>query len=217
MKKADRNALVALPVVVLIAAGVALAGSQGGSTVGGFPVFALCVLLAFAAQWAAFVPAFLLQTERFYDITGSLTYVTVTLVAVLLAPDADARAVLLLVLVVVWAVRLGSYLLLRIRRSGKDDRFDAIKPSFVRFLNAWTLQGLWISLTLSAALAAITSTVRESFDVVSYRRPRRVGARVRGRGRGRCPEAPLSRRRGQSRSVHQRGALVLVATSQLLR
>ena len=85
MKKSDRNSLIALPVVVVIAALVALAGSQGGSTVGGLPVFALCVLLAFVIQWVAFIPAYLLQTERFFDITGSLTYITVMVVAVLLA------------------------------------------------------------------------------------------------------------------------------------
>ena len=85
MKKSDRNALVAVPVVVLIAALVAVAGSQGGSTVGGFPVFALCVILAFAIQWLAFVPAYLLQTERFFDLTGSLTYIAVAVVALLLS------------------------------------------------------------------------------------------------------------------------------------
>jgi steroid 5-alpha reductase family enzyme len=158
MKKSDRNALVALPVVVLIAALVALAGSQGGATVGGFPIFALCVALAFVIQWVAFVPAYLFQTERFFDLTGSLTYITVTAVAVLLTSDPDARSLLLLVMVVVWAARLGSYLFRRIRRAGADTRFDAIKPSFPRFLNAWTLQGLWVSLTLAAALAAITTT-----------------------------------------------------------
>ena len=63
MKKSDRNALVALPVVVVIAALVAVAGSQGGSTVGGLPVFALCVILAFAVQWVVFVPSYLRQTE----------------------------------------------------------------------------------------------------------------------------------------------------------
>jgi steroid 5-alpha reductase family enzyme len=59
----------------------------------------------------------------------------------------------------------------RIRRAGKDDRFEAIKPSFVRFLNAWTLQGLWVSLTLAAALAAITTTVRKdlgAFALVGF-------------------------------------------------
>jgi steroid 5-alpha reductase family enzyme len=167
VKKSDRNALVALPVVVLVAALVALAGSQGGAKAGGLPVFALCVALAFVIQWVAFVPAYLLQTERFYDLTGSLTYVTVTAVAVLLAPTIDARSILLLAMVVIWAARLGSYLVLRIRRAGADTRFDAIKPSFVRFLNAWTLQALWVSLTLSAALGAITSSERVPIGTVT--------------------------------------------------
>ncbi len=167
MKKSDRNALVAFPVVVLIGAGIAVAGSQGGSTVGGVPVFALCVALAFGIQWLAFIPAYLLQSEGFYDLTGSFTYITVTVVAVLLAPLADLQSLLLLALVVIWAARLGSYLFRRIRRSGKDARFDAIKPSFIRFLNAWTLQGLWVSLTLAAALAAITTTVRKDLGVVA--------------------------------------------------
>ena len=167
MKKSDRNALVALPVVVVLAALVAVAGSQGGSTVGGFPVFALCVILAFAIQWVAFVPAFLLQTERFFDLTGSLTYITVTIAAVLLSAEVDARSILLLAMVVVWAARLGSYLFLRIRKAGADSRFDAIKPSFARFLNTWTLQGLWVTLTLSAALAAITTTERVGLGTVT--------------------------------------------------
>jgi steroid 5-alpha reductase family enzyme len=167
MKKSDRNALAALPVVVIIAAVVAVAGSQGGSTVGGLPVFALCVVLVFVIQWAAFVPAYLRQTERFFDLTGSLTYIAVAIVAVVLSDGADERSILLLVMVVVWAVRLGSYLVLRIRKAGADARFDAIKPSFPRFLSAWTLQGLWVTLTLAAALAAITTTERVSIGTVT--------------------------------------------------
>jgi steroid 5-alpha reductase family enzyme len=160
MKKQDRNAWIALPVVIVIAVLVALAGSQGGSTVAGFPVFALCVLLAFVIQWAAFVPAYLRQTERFFDITGSLTYITVMVVALALSTEPDARAWLLAGMVVVWAGRLGSYLFLRIRKAGEDKRFTDIKPSFPRFLNTWTLQGLWVTLTAAAALAAVTTTER---------------------------------------------------------
>ena len=119
MKRTDRNALVAFPVVVLIGAGVALAGSQGGASASGVPVFALCVALAFVIQWLAFVPAYVLQTERFYDLTGSVTYVTVMVVAVILGAAPDARSNLLLALVVVWAVRLGSYLFRRIRRRAR--------------------------------------------------------------------------------------------------
>jgi len=167
VKKSDRNALIALPVVVVIAALFALAGSQGGATVGGFPVFALCVLLAFVIQWVAFIPAYLFQTERFFDITGGLTYVTLAVVAVALSDARDARAWLLAAMVAVWAVRLASYLFTRIRKAGADKRFDDIKPSLPRFLNTWTLQGLWVTITASAALAAITSTTRVELGTVT--------------------------------------------------
>jgi steroid 5-alpha reductase family enzyme len=167
MKKQDRNALVALPVIVVIAALFALAGSQGGSTVGGLPLFALCVILAFVIQWVVFVPSYLLQTERLFDLTGGLTYITVAVVAVLLSDAPDARAWLLAAMVAIWAARLSSYLFLRIRKAGADKRFDDIKPSFPRFLNTWTLQGLWVTITASAALVAITSTTRVEIGTVT--------------------------------------------------
>jgi len=164
MKKTDRNALIALPIVILVGLGIAVAGSQGGALVLGIPIFAFSVGLAFAIQWLAFIAAYLLQTESFFDLTGSLTYISVTAIAVLLSPVVDGRSILLLGLVVVWAARLGTFLFRRIRRAGKDARFDEIKPSFLRFLNTWTLQGLWVTLTLAAALAAITTTTRKELD-----------------------------------------------------
>ena len=165
MKKTDRNALIALPVVVLVGLGIAWAGSQGGAAVGGIPVFALCVALAFLIQWLAFIPAYLLQTEKFLDLTGSVTYILVTIVAVLLSQVVDGRSILLLALVVIWAARLGTFLFRRIQKAGKDARFDEIKPSFIRFLNFWTIQGLWVTFTVAAALAAITTVTRKELDL----------------------------------------------------
>ena len=53
MTKADRNALIVFPIVVLIGAGVAAAGSQGGAAAFGIPLFWLAVGLAFAINWIA--------------------------------------------------------------------------------------------------------------------------------------------------------------------
>jgi steroid 5-alpha reductase family enzyme len=167
MDKQQQRALVALPIVLVIAIVLAFVGSQESAEVSGIPLFALCIGLAFLIQWVAFIPAFINQTETFYDLTGSFTYVTLVTVAVLLTPKTDARAVLLLGLVVVWAVRLGSFLFRRIRRAGSDERFDNIKPSFPRFLLAWTLQGLWVSFTLAAALAAITSETKQELGILA--------------------------------------------------
>ncbi|WP_445155119.1 DUF1295 domain-containing protein [Arthrobacter sp. Hor0625] len=164
MKESERKALAAIPVVVLLGAGLAWAGSQGGAAVGGVPVFALAVGAAFLIQWLVFIPAYLAQTERFYDLTGSLSYVAVTLLLVLLTPGIDARGLLLAALVLVWAARLGSFLFRRISKAGKDDRFDEIKPSLVRFLSVWTMQGIWIAFTAAAAWVAMTSATRAGLD-----------------------------------------------------
>jgi len=164
VQQADRTAVFAVPLVVLTGAGLAWAGSQQGASTAGVPLFAAAVGLAFLAQWAAFVPAYLGRTEKYYDLVGSLTYVTVTAFAALASPAVDGRSLLLAGLVVVWAARLGTFLVRRIHRAGKDRRFDDIKSSFPRFLLAWTLQGLWVAFTASAAWAAITADARKELD-----------------------------------------------------
>jgi len=165
MKKEDRNALISIPVVILAGIGIVLAGSRGGSLTQGIPLFAFSVGLAFLIQWIAFIPAYLLKTEKFFDLTGSVTYIVVTVTAVLNSPVVDGRSILLLALVVIWASRLGIFLFRRINKAGKDSRFDTIKPSFIRFFNTWTLQGLWVTFTLAAALAAITTPFRKELGI----------------------------------------------------
>ena len=165
MKKTDRNALIAFFAVVLIGVLVALAGSQGGSSLGGIPLFALAVGLVFLIQWLVFIPSFLRQTEKFFDLTGSLTYISVITLALIFSQGIDARAILLWAMVVIWALRLGTFLVLRIHKAGKDDRFDELKPSFLRFLNVWTIQGLWVTFTMAAALVAITTTKQVELDL----------------------------------------------------
>ena len=164
MKKTDRNSLIVFPILILIGFLVALAGSQHGALIFGVPLFALSVGIAFLIQWLAFIPAYLMQTEKFFDLTGSLTYISVTIIAVIFSKGADVRSILLAALVVIWAIRLGTFLFGRIRKAGKDDRFDEIKPSFFRFLNVWTIQGLWVTFTMAAALVAITTSTRKELD-----------------------------------------------------
>lgn len=165
MSSGERTSVIGTAVAVLVGAGLAFAGSRGGHGIAGVPVYALCIAVAFLVQWIAFIPAWRNRTETFYDLTGGVTYITVTLLAVLLTPGVDGRSLLLAGVVVAWAVRLASFLFLRIRAAGEDRRFRQIKHSFGRFLLTWTLQGLWVAFSLAAALAAITSTRRVDLDV----------------------------------------------------
>jgi steroid 5-alpha reductase family enzyme len=151
---------------VAVGALVIVAGSDGSSQVGSIAVFAVCGILAYVINWIVFVPSNIAKTEHYFDLTGSATYVTVTAVALALSDDLDARAVIVGAMVFVWALRLGSFLFRRVRRDGRDGRFDEIKVDPLRFFMTWTLQGLWVLLTVACALAIITGLERRSIGWV---------------------------------------------------
>ena len=157
MKNKNLSSAVTILIALVFAAGVAWAGGQRSPQVLGLPLVLLCAVLAFCMQWLAFVPAYLLQTEKFYDLVGCLTYLSALLLAALQSPSLQAADFLLLAMCAVWAVRLGLFLFWRIHKDGSDKRFNNIKPSFMRFLMAWSLQGLWVFLTLSAVLIVVSA------------------------------------------------------------
>ncbi len=119
------------------------------------------VFLAFAIQWIAFIPAYVFQTEKFYDLTGSLTYLSVIWYSLTYSSEYFANLnlanLVIVLLITFWAIRLGSFLFMRIHKDGEDKRFRTIKPSASQFFMTWTLQGLWVSLCSMCALTAISS------------------------------------------------------------
>jgi len=160
LKREDKRALLTLPIIILFGVGLAIAGSQGGAIFTGIPVFAIGVAFAFILNWIAFIPAYLRQTEKFFDLMGGITFISVSVLTATISPVVDGRSWLLLGMVIIWALRLSSFLYKRIHGAGEDRRFRGLKPSFPRFLLTWTLQGAWVSFSLAAALAAITSETR---------------------------------------------------------
>ena len=130
------------------------------------------VILAFLIQWVAYIPAYVFQTEKFYDLTGSLTYLSVTWYALILASGDFANANLantvIVLLISLWALRLGSFLFMRIHKDGEDKRFRTIKPSATQFFMTWTLQGLWVSLCSMCALTAISSDTGVVVNALFY-------------------------------------------------
>ena len=142
---------------VSLPVGVATMANPAGLKIEGWPAMTVLALGCFAIQWLAFVPARLLETESFYDLTGSLTYIAVTLAAVVAATTPSSTQWLIAAMILVWAGRLGSFLFRRIHAAGGDQRFDHIKVSSARFFVAWTLQGAWVVMTSCAGVVAILS------------------------------------------------------------
>ena len=153
---------------VLLMALVAWAGSDQSVTALGIPIFLLCGIFALAVQWLVFIHAWRNQTEHFYDLTGSLTYIVTIAAALLMAGRFDTPSLIIAVVIWVWALRLGPFLFFRIRKAGEDRRFRTIKVSFPTFFMTWTLQGAWVFITASAALGALTSSVATELGFVFY-------------------------------------------------
>ena len=167
MSRDSYIALFATPFIILLGAGFAYVGSDGRPFADGLHLFALITILAFAIQWVAFVPAIVNQTEHFFDLVGALTFVTVAALAYVMSGHYDLYATIAMLLVVVWAVRIGTFLFRRVRTVGKDQRFDVVKTSFLQFLLGWTLQGLWVTFTSAAAIAVILAPQRPEFGSVA--------------------------------------------------
>jgi steroid 5-alpha reductase family enzyme len=159
MDKITMRSLVAVTVSVVLAYFIAEMNETYSQQLNGYSLYLIAAIIAFALNWLAFIPSFIAQTEHYYDITGTLTYLSILAFLFFSANlMSNPRALLLIALPSIWTLRLGSFLFSRIKKSGKDSRFDNIKPNFFRFFTSWTLQALWAFLTLSAALAVITST-----------------------------------------------------------
>ena len=164
------KSIVVFLVVAIFALGFGFLAGQESVEVAGYSAFFLCTVIAMTVNWLVFLPSAAGQSDKFYDATGAVTYLSVTAFACWAAIQAfgslDTRGIVLAAMVAIWCIRLGTFLFIRIQsKGGTDSRFEKIKVKPARFLVAWTLQGLWVVLTASAALVAITAQEREPVGV----------------------------------------------------
>ena len=104
--------IIGILIVVLISGGLAWAGSQGSVYVPRVPLFAICASIGFLLHWIVFVPSFIFQTEHYFDLTGSISYIVTVTVAAVMHPLLDLRGLIICILISIWAARLGSFLFL---------------------------------------------------------------------------------------------------------
>jgi len=133
----------------------------------GFNSFKFLISMAVLIQFLIFVPSFLFQTEKFYDLTGSLTYISVTSIAYFSLDNPTTIDTILYLYVIVWAGRLGIFLFRRINKDGKDERFDKAKKKFFWFLQYWMGQAAWVVFTAGASILAILSPVETELGVLA--------------------------------------------------
>ena len=119
------------------------------------------IILSFIFHWLLFIPAFIFKTEKFYDLTGSLSYITIILYVLISSNNGinNFGNVILSSLIIIWTLRLGSFLFFRIKKAGEDKRFREIKKSFSWFFMAFTFSGMWVSICALCALTGISNGI----------------------------------------------------------
>ena len=138
----------------------------------GNPLVQNIVLAIYIIQWIAFIPAYVFQTEKFFDLTGSITYSGVFAYLIYLTTSGSINtnwgSIVIAVCVILWAFRLGTFLFSRIAKDGEDKRFRTIKPSPSQFFMTWTLQGAWVSLCSLCAITGISSDTGIIINPIFY-------------------------------------------------
>eukprot|EP00124_Ichthyophonus_hoferi_P004559 Ihof_evm1s518 gene=Ihof_evmTU1s518 len=125
-------------------------------------------VLIFTIQYGGWMYGYYYQTEHYYDVTGSITYLC-AISYTLAVGSQSSRSIWASVCVLIWCIRLGSFLFRRISRETKDSRFDVIKPFPLAFLVAWSMQGMWVLMVGSPIyIINVWSDKDQSLNVRDY-------------------------------------------------
>jgi len=144
-----------------------IAGQNIALEIRGMNAFTFILIVAVLVQILFFIPSFIFKTEKYYDLVGSLTYVTTISLAYFSVDDKTTIDSIIYFYVMIWASRLGIYLFRRVRKDGKDVRFEKAKMHFFWFLQYWMGQALWVSLTACAAIIAILSPEEDTLPLLA--------------------------------------------------
>jgi len=160
-------------IAFFIGALIAIGGSQNGAQYNGYPILFTCLIISFVLHWIAFIPAYLARTEKFYDIAGTVAYLSVLATASYLTVissnnNLQLRSIIAIILVLIWALRLGLFLFVRVLKAGEDRRFREVKQNFSKFLVWWSVSALWVFLTAANALTMIINNVSFTDDFYFY-------------------------------------------------
>ena len=120
------------------------------------------VLFIFLIHLLIFVPSYYFQTEKFFDLTGTISYVSSVFFIFFKTNTVNSinlGSLALSTFIIIWSLRLGTFLFLRIKKAGKDRRFNEIKKSFSWFFMTFSLSGMWVTICSICALTGIANGI----------------------------------------------------------
>ncbi|KAF1989645.1 DUF1295-domain-containing protein [Aulographum hederae CBS 113979] len=106
---------------------------------------AITFLITVAYQLFFFSIAFSFKFDKLTDFAGGTNFVLLAIITLSFSALRDnARQIVCSIFIMLWGARLSGFLLFRILKTGKDDRFDDKRDKFWSFLGFWVFQMFWV-------------------------------------------------------------------------
>lgn len=122
--------------------------------------------IALGINVALFIPAYFFRTDTLTDFSYTLSFALAASSLYVLGSGGTAQ-LLVLIMVLLWALRLGGYLVIRIRRMKKDSRFDGMREDFFQFFKFFFFQGVAVFVILLPTTLLLGSEPVE-LSTISY-------------------------------------------------
>lgn len=117
------------------------------------------LLIALGFNLLMFLFAYKLKTDKITDLSYALTFIFLAFISFFINSFSQLKLILLL-MIFFWALRLGVFLFIRIRKIKKDRRFDGIRENFLKFFGFWFLQGITVWIILLPSLMFFNSETK---------------------------------------------------------
>ncbi|XP_039029048.1 uncharacterized protein LOC120163107 isoform X1 [Hibiscus syriacus] len=132
---------------------------------------ALTAIVTVGYQLFFFVVTALLKFDKVTDFAGSTNFVIIAVLTLVIKGSWHFRQVILTFLVVIWGLRLGLFLLMRILQWGEDRRFDEMRSNLGKLAIFWIFQAVWVwtvSLPVTVANASDRDPSVQAEDIIGW-------------------------------------------------
>ncbi len=120
--------------------------------------YSLTFALSLGINLLFFIVAFALKTDKFTDFTYGITFIILALFLNFTNQTYFPIQILITLMIIIWAIRLISYLVIRILRIKKDSRFDDKRENLLSFLQFWVFQGIAVWIIMLPAILILTQS-----------------------------------------------------------
>lgn len=116
----------------------------------------------FVLNFLGFFLGYFFKTDKFTDITYSLSFICASFISLIFFSEKSISELILVGMVIIWALRLGSFLLSRILNIKRDERFDSMRSSWIKFGSFWLLQAVSVCIIIMPVIISLDQNINEA-------------------------------------------------------